>query len=259
MIATPPSGYVSPEYLQRMAVIAQTIKQASHQRMNIQSGDCVLDVGCGPGVDTLPLAKWVGPQGKVFGIDSDVEMISIANAKAREQGLEKSVVHRTGSADNLPFDDGFFASCHAERLLQVLPPSLARPVIQELKRVTQAQGRVVLADADWGSFSINSRDAALERTLVQFFAERLRPNGYAGRQIFTLMRECGFSHIDIDVHPLVHNTLAAIPLEWLYKEACKQTIAPPCALELWWEDIQAHCKAGTFFCTVNMIVVTGTV
>ena len=259
MNTTPTSGYVSPEYLQRMAAIAQTIKQASHKKMNIQSGDCVLDVGCGPGVDTLQLAKWVGPQGKVIGIDSDEEMISIANAKAHEQGLTNIVEHRTGSADNLPFDDGFFASCHAERLLQVLPPSLAAPVMQELKRVTQPQGRVVLADADWGSLSINSNDTVLERTLVQFFAEKLRPNGYAGRQIFTLMRHCGFKHIDIDVHPLVHNTLKAIPLEWLYKEACKQKIAPPTALELWWDDIQAHNKAGTLFCTVNMIVVTGTV
>ena len=256
-MSTPTTGYVSAEYLQRMAAIAQTIKQASHKKMSIQQGDCVLDVGCGPGIDTLALAQWVGPTGKVIGIDTDANMLSIANNKAREQGSDGIVEHQQGSADSLPFSNDYFSSCHAERLLQVLPPALAAPVVSELKRVTQPQGRVVLADTDWGSFSINSTNTQLERTLVQFFAEQLRPNGYAGRQLFGLMHNNGFSNIDIEVHPLVHNTLKAVPLEWLYKEANKKQVASQEVLEQWWQEVQQLSSEDKLFCTVNMVVVSG--
>ncbi|HEY7773766.1 MAG TPA: methyltransferase domain-containing protein [Marinagarivorans sp.] len=260
----PPSGYVSAAYLERMALLGESIKQTNHQRMNIQHGDCVLDLGCGPGIDTLALAQWVGPQGRVVGVDSDPEMVAAAHAKATEMGLDTHVEHHLGRAEQLAFGDGTFASSHAERLLQVLPSELASRVVAELKRVTRAGGRVVLADTDWGSLSINSRNSTLERRLVQFFAEQLRPNGYAGRQLFSLMRTAGFIDVDIHIEPLIHTTLDAVPLAWLYKEA-KQgehklgNLATPTELDDWWHEVQSANENGTFFCTVNMVVVTGDV
>ena len=58
-----PLGYTSPEYLRVLADMVQHIKQRSYEHMHIEAGQTLLDVGCGPGTDTISLAHLVGPRG----------------------------------------------------------------------------------------------------------------------------------------------------------------------------------------------------
>jgi SAM-dependent methyltransferase len=55
-------------------------------RAGIQSGERVLDVGCGCGQTTVELARRVGPTGAVTGIDISTTMLQRAAARAREVG-----------------------------------------------------------------------------------------------------------------------------------------------------------------------------
>jgi len=48
----------------------------------------VLDMGCGPGRITVPLAKKVGSQGKVVAVDIQTGMLRRAEAKAKQAGVE---------------------------------------------------------------------------------------------------------------------------------------------------------------------------
>ena len=54
--------------------------------MHLQPGHAVLDVGCGPGTDTIVLAGLVGPTGRVVGVDSDAAMIAGADRRAGQAG-----------------------------------------------------------------------------------------------------------------------------------------------------------------------------
>jgi ubiquinone/menaquinone biosynthesis C-methylase UbiE len=54
------NGYVTSDYLEQVAEHMLDFKQLSYRHMEIEAGDWVLDLGCGPGVDTLPLAARVG-------------------------------------------------------------------------------------------------------------------------------------------------------------------------------------------------------
>ena len=53
-------------------------KQLALELLALQSGHCVLDVGCGPGDDVVAMAERVGPTGRAVGIDSHDLMVEEA-------------------------------------------------------------------------------------------------------------------------------------------------------------------------------------
>jgi SAM-dependent methyltransferase len=63
------------------------LKQRTYALMRIELGHRVLDVGCGPGTDTIPLARLVGERGQVVGIDHDEAMIAEADQRAEIAGM----------------------------------------------------------------------------------------------------------------------------------------------------------------------------
>ena len=54
------------------------VEQKGLIRMHLQSGQCLLEVGCGAGADTLAMARAVGTSDVVHGVDYDVAMIAHA-------------------------------------------------------------------------------------------------------------------------------------------------------------------------------------
>jgi ubiquinone/menaquinone biosynthesis C-methylase UbiE len=55
--------------------------------LDLQPGMSVLDVGCGPGRLTIPLAHRVGPQGEVLAMDIQAGMLERVRAKAQAANL----------------------------------------------------------------------------------------------------------------------------------------------------------------------------
>jgi ubiquinone/menaquinone biosynthesis C-methylase UbiE len=161
-------------------------KQRTYELLHIPQGDHVLDVGCGPGVDTIPLAQWVGPAGRVVGIDHDAAGIAEANQGAAQAGVSAWVHHYQSDALSLPFHTGAFAACRSERLFQhLLNPAAA---LAEMVRVTRSGGWVVVLETDWGTLSIDTEETEIERRLARFATEHMRQNGYAGRQLYRLFK-----------------------------------------------------------------------
>jgi len=58
------------------------------QKIGIRRGQTVLDFGCGSGTYTIPAAKIVGEQGKVYAVDKGNEALSELMQKAKLAGLE---------------------------------------------------------------------------------------------------------------------------------------------------------------------------
>jgi cyclopropane fatty-acyl-phospholipid synthase-like methyltransferase len=57
------------------------------QHLNLQRGMTVLDIGCGPGRLTIPVAEQVGPQGAVVAIDLQAGMLRRAQERAQAADL----------------------------------------------------------------------------------------------------------------------------------------------------------------------------
>jgi ubiquinone/menaquinone biosynthesis C-methylase UbiE len=253
-------GFVSADYLKKVAQDAKQIKLRSYRLMQIQANSQVLDVGCGPATDTIALSEYIGEGGRIVGVDNDPEMIEKANLEVKQQGLTKRIQHIQANAQSLPFADGEFDRVHAERLFQVLPKSVnSKVVFAEMNRVLASNGKILLADADWGTASVNFSDNELERRLLAFFATRLRPNGFAGRQLFELLKNSGFDDLTIEVIPFLTRDFSETPFcEWLPNEALKNGIATQKEIGNWKAELTQKTEQGNYLSYVNMIIVCGT-
>lgn len=55
--------------------------------LNIEPGERITDIGCGPGITAVELAKRVGPDGEVVGVDISAGMVAAATRRAEAAGL----------------------------------------------------------------------------------------------------------------------------------------------------------------------------
>lgn len=67
----------------------------------VQPGDTVLDVGCGMGYFSLPLARLVGEGGKVLAADLQPQMLEGLKRRAQRAGLLARIEPRLSTTDNL--------------------------------------------------------------------------------------------------------------------------------------------------------------
>jgi ubiquinone/menaquinone biosynthesis C-methylase UbiE len=64
----------------------------------VNEGDVAIDLGCGPGFFTLPLAEMVGQTGSVIAVDVQQEMLDRLRARAEKAGLASRIqFHHSGA------------------------------------------------------------------------------------------------------------------------------------------------------------------
>src|SRR5262245_54315371 len=76
-------GSLDAEQLVTVASLTAPVKRRMVKLLAARRGHRILDIGCGPGLDTLTLGKAVGPTGLVVGVDHDPRMIDAATDRAR--------------------------------------------------------------------------------------------------------------------------------------------------------------------------------
>jgi ubiquinone/menaquinone biosynthesis C-methylase UbiE len=70
----------------------------------LHEGQTALDLGCGPGVFTLEMARMVGESGRVIALDLQPEMLAYVGASAEKQGLAGRVVLHQSTPATLGLD-----------------------------------------------------------------------------------------------------------------------------------------------------------
>lgn len=111
-----------------------------------EEGIVVADFGCGHGYFSIPLARKVGPQGKIFALDvlpaaleavhSRAKMEGISNIETKRCNLEK--VGSSGLGDE---------SCDIVLIANLLfQTEDDESVVKEAKRVLKKEGRIVFID-----------------------------------------------------------------------------------------------------------------
>lgn len=106
-----------------------------------QFGETILDVSCGTGLITMPLAKLVGSTGMVTAIDISDGMIEKAWAEKKRIGLD-NINFRQMNAEVLDFEDNSFDAVICSLGLMYFPnPEKA---LQEMFRVLKPGGRALV-------------------------------------------------------------------------------------------------------------------
>lgn len=181
----------------------QIYKQESFQKLGLKKGDAVLDIGCGVGHDAECLAKIVGTEGKVAGIDPSAQLLAEASKRATAKKI--SIEYQQADVYAIPYEDASFAACRADRVfLYLANPGLA---IKEMCRVLKPNGILYVRDPDMDTYLIHvpELNKNSSRAFVRFFSDSFA-NGVVGRQLKSLLHQAGIKDIHYEPKTLVLNS-----------------------------------------------------
>jgi len=234
--------YLTPDIVQQRARLLDAL--------TLQPGERVVDLGCGPGLLALEMARQVGADGAVQCIDSSDSMLALA--RRRCDGLPHVEV-RGGDVAALPYAEHSFDVAVCTQVYEYVPD--VDHALAELHRVLKPGGRAAIMDTDWESCVWNSSDPLRMRRVIEAWDMHC-PHPQLPRTLAARLRSVGFVQVRVEVIPLINDTYhpetfscGVIPA--LAGYAAKQGLVPRAEVDAWVADLQALGERGEYFFSVN--------
>lgn len=107
-------------------------------RLNLETGDTVLEIGCGTGLNFRLVEERIGPTGKLIGIDLTDAMLAQAHVRIEREGWENiELIHQDAATYEFPRDlDGIYST-------------FALSLIPEAPEIIRRSGHSLKSDGHW--------------------------------------------------------------------------------------------------------------
>lgn len=179
-------------------VVAQRSETLRLLRLN--EGECIVDIGCGPGYLCESMADAVGESGRVVGIDISADLIKVAGRRNTREWMS----YQVGNALAVDEPDASFDVAVCTQVAEYIPD--VDQVISEAFRMLKPGGRALFVATDWdGVIWHSDHPARMAAVMKSWEAHCAHPR--LPRTLATHLRSGGFILTDVSAFPIVN-------LEW---------------------------------------------
>lgn len=190
-------GAPGRERLRLLSRVMRPTTMELFDRIGLQPDWTCLDVGCGGGDVSCDLARMLGENARVIGMDVDAEKLALARSEAQRAGLtnvEFQLHDFCGSGGPADFD-----FLYARFVLSHLPDPLA--ALRQMRKFLKPGATFAAEDTDFRAHFCHPPHPAHE-TYVRLFSATARRRGAnpdIGAELPGLLREAGFSDIHVRI------------------------------------------------------------
>ncbi len=237
--------------------VPDTIKrrQAIMRKLNLKTGERVLDVGSGPGHQAMEMLPMVGPTGKVDGVDISDSMLQIARSRCEDL---QNVEFHEGDAVALPFEASTFDAVMSSMVFEYLPD--VPGALKEIFRVLKPGGRVAIHGCDWGATLWRSSDPDRMQRMLKVWDNHLE-DPHLPQTLNTKLREAGFQQGGHDVHVMFNpvlneNVYSYYMIEFVKSYNMSQGVSQE-EMDAWIDDLQKLGASGDYFFSSNEYIMVG--
>ena len=167
-------------------------RRAMLGHLGLHATSQVLEAGSGPGTALPDLLEWVGPNGRIVGIDPTRALVVQAQERAREARAPQAA-YDVGDIRQIDWPDNSFDAAFCDKILVHVGP--VSQALDQLVRVTRAGGRV--GAVEWFSQGMAiAADYALTRQVLDGSAPAGALNPMAPLELERLLSAAGLRQIE---------------------------------------------------------------
>ena len=190
-------GLEGRERLRILSRVMQPTTRGLFERTGLRPGMSCLDLGCGGGDVTFEMARAVGPDGRVIGVDLDATKIDLARNEAAALGLS-NVEFRVGRVED-SIGSAEFDLAYGRFLLTHLTDPGA--VVALMLSVLRPGGRIAVEDIDCSGHFCHPEIPAFRR-YVDLYSQAVRRRGAdpdIGPRLPKILRDRGVRDVGVNV------------------------------------------------------------
>jgi ubiquinone/menaquinone biosynthesis C-methylase UbiE len=174
-----PKGIIGSLMLRIMNVAHAGIMKWTLQKMNMEDGTALLDIGCGGGKSIKILSQHI-KNGKVYGIDYSAQAVKESIRKNKQDVKDGKVTILKASVTDIPFDNNTFSIITAFQTHYFWPDF--EMSVREIYRVLKSNGELFIVAPKYN---------------IDYHMKVYKSN----RELEVLLKEVGFTSVQFFENP----------------------------------------------------------
>lgn len=216
-------------------------------------GEAIVDIGVGPGLLALDLAKMVGEHGRVVGFDTSEPMLRMA--RTRLAALPQASMEQ-GDAVALPFEAASFDAMVSTQVYEYVADM--KTALNEVVRILKPGGRTVILDTDWRSIVWHTEDKTRMEKMLEIWDDHLA-DPHLPATLGAKLERAGLRVEKVEVVPMLsagwqpHSYAAGISrqIRRFVGDNAERHGVKQSEVDAWFDEQMQLAERGGFFFSVN--------